>query len=447
MQHDLTQLPLNRSIILLAIPMVLEMAMESLFAVCDIFFVGRLGEDAVAAVGLTESMLTILYAIAIGLAMATTATVARRVGEKNLAGAARAGAQSIYVGLGVAMVIGVAGGLMAPRLLGLMGAEDSVIAIGGGYATVLYGSNAVILLLFLHNAIFRGAGDAAIAMRALWLANGINIALDPCLIFGLGPFPEMGLTGAAVATTCGRGAGVLFQIRALRRGHGRIHLKGSAWTIDFAAMAQLMRVSAGGIAQFLVATASWVALMRIMSQFGSVALAGYTIAIRVIVFAILPSWGLSNAAATLVGQNLGAGQPDRAERAVWRTGWFNMTFLGSIAVLFIAAADPIISVFTDEPAVRAIGIDTLVVISCGYLAYAWGMVMIQSFNGAGDTMTPTWINLFCFWLVQIPLAWGLANGAKMGPSGVMWAVAVSESLLAGVAIVWFRRGHWKTRQV
>ena len=444
---DYTVGPLPRAIALLAIPMVLEMVMESAFAVCDIYFVARLGDAAVAAVGLTESMLTIVYAVAIGLAMATTATVARRVGEKNLDGAAAAGAQAIYVGVGAAVLLGAPCWVFAPDLLAWMKADAEVIAEGTTYTRILLGSNGVILLLFLNNAVFRGAGDAVIAMRALWLANGINLVLDPCLIFGLGPFPELGLTGAAIATTCGRGIGVLYQLRALHRGSSRVHLTGPAlrWRPDVAV--GLLRTASTGIIQFLIATASWVVLMRLVSEFGKSAAAGYTLAIRVIVFTLLPAWGLSNAAATLVGQNLGANQPDRAERAVWLTGVFNMGFLLLVSAVFIVVPRPVLSIFTDDEAVLATGVESLRVISYGYPAYAWGMVLVQAFNGAGDTRTPTWINLFCFWMVQLPLAHALARGAEWGPDGVFWAVASAEALLAVVAIVWFRRGSWKSTVV
>lgn len=445
--HDYTQGNIGRAILLLAIPMVLEMVMESLFAVCDIFFVSKLGPDAAATVGLTESLLTLIYALAIGLSMATTAVVARRVGEGNLPGAGTAAVQAIGVGVLIAVPIGIAGALFAPDLLRLMGGSPGLIATGWRYTAVMVGANIVIFLLFLINAIFRGAGDPAIAMRSLWLANFINIALGPCLIFGLGPFPELGVTGAAVATVIGRGSGVLYQIRALANGRGRIALRWEHLRLDPAVMTKLLRVSGPGMFQFLIATASWVGLVRIISTFGSAALAGYTIAIRVIVFAILPSWGLSNAAATLVGQNLGAGHPERAERSVWQTGLYNMVFLGAVGLVFILFAEAIIGLFTTDPEVVRHAVSCLRYASYGYPFYAWGMVMVASFNGAGDTWTPTWINFICLWLLQIPLAWVLANRAGLGPSGAFIAIAIGESMLAVVGMLAFRRGRWKERRV
>ena len=445
--YDYTEGSLRRAIVILAIPMVLEMAMESTFAICDVYFVSRLGDDAVAAVGLTESMLTIIYALAIGLAMGATAMVARRIGEKDEKGAVRAATQAIAVGLGAGALVGLPCAIFAVDLLRLMGASSAVIEVGGGYTSLLLGTNVVIMLLFLNNAIFRGAGDPALAMRTLWLANGINIALDPCLIFGLGPFPELGVTGAAVATTIGRGTGVLYQLWMLRRGVGRVRLHGPDFRIDPAVLLELLRVSAGGVAQFLIATASWVALMRIVSPFGDEAIAGYTIAVRIVVFAILPAWGVANAAATLVGQNLGARKPDRAERSVWWTGVYNTVFLGGVTVLFVLFAPSLIGLFTDNERTLAIGVDALRIVSYGYVFYAWGMVLTQAFNGAGDTMTPTWINLVCFWMIQIPLAWTLARVVGLGPSGVFWSVAGAESILAVVAAWVFRRGGWKKVRV
>jgi len=327
-----------------------------------------------------------------------------------------------------------------------MGATPGILTIGSGYATLMLAGHIVIMLLFVHNAILRGAGDASFAMRSLWLANGINLVLDPCLIFGLGPFPELGLTGAAVATTIGRGTAVLFQIWVLRRGHGRISLLGH-WRVIPSLMGRLIRVSIGGVMQFVIETASFVALVRIVAFFGSTALAGYTIGIRVIVFSILPAWGLSNAAATLVGQNLGAGKPERAEQAVWLTGIYNMLFLGSMSVFFIIFARPLVSLFHDDPQVVAIGVDCLRIISYGYVFFAWGMVTVQAFNGAGDTMTPTWVNLFCFWLFQIPCAYVLARPLGFGPRGIFWAIAISYSLSAVVGLLLFRRGRWKSRRL
>lgn len=446
-EHDYTIGSLNRAITLLAIPMVLELAMESLFAICDVYFVGRLGAEAVATVGLTEAVLTLLYAVAMGLGMSTTAMVSRRIGEKDPAGAAVSATQAMAIGVGVAALVGIPGAFLGPSVLRLMGATPETLAIGGHYTAILLGSNVVIMLLFLNTAVFRGAGDATLAMRSLWLANGINIVLDPCLIFGLGPFPELGVTGAAVATTIGRGAGVCYQLWAFRRGVGRIHLHLGVVRVVPAAMLTLLRLSLGGIGQMLVATASWVALMRIMAPFGADAVAGYTIAIRIIVFATLPAWGLSNAAATLVGQNLGAGRPDRAERTVWLTGVYNMVFLAIISVVFVTLADPLVRIFQDDAAVVSVGARGLRVLSYGYVFYAWAMVMSQAFNGAGDTLTPTWANVGCFWGCQIPLAWWLARGREMGPDGVFWSVMLSDVLLALVMIELFRRGRWKGRSL
>ncbi len=441
--HDYTTGRLGRAITLLAIPMVLEMALESVFAICDVFFVSRLGDAAVATVGLTESMLTLMYALAIGFAMATTAFVSRRIGEKNPEGATRAAKQAVLLGVIVGVVTGIPCAVFAGDLLWLMGATPEVIETGSGFTAILMGTNVVIMLLFLNNAIFRGAGDAVLAMRALWLANGINLVLDPCLIFGLGPFPELGITGAAVATSIGRGSGVLFQFWMLRREHSRIVLRPPLFRLDPAIMRELLRLSIGGVTQFLIAMASWVALMKIVSRYGDQAVAGYTIAVRIVVFALLPSWGLSNAAATLVGQNLGAGQPRRAEKAVWLTGWFNTVFLGLVTIVFVALDEPLVAFFSENVDTVRHGANALRIISYGYVFYAWGMVVTQAFNGAGDTMTPTRINLVCFWFLQIPLAWILAEKLGAGPSGVFWAVAIAEAILAVLSIAIFRRGRWK----
>jgi len=446
-QQDFTEGSLSRAITLLAIPMVLEMMMESLFGIVDVFFVARLGADAIATVGVTESLLLIVFAVAIGLSMSTTAMVARRVGEGDHEGASDAAMQALLVGLVIAVPTGIGGALLAPRLLSLMSAPAGVIENGWTYTAIILGGNVTILGLFLINAIFRGAGDAAIAMRSLWLANLINMILDPCLIFGLGPFPEMGLMGAAVGTTIGRGVGVLYQLSILFGGKGRIAVGRRHMRLHPGVMLRLLRVSLGGILQMVIATASYLGLVRILTPFGSSALAAYTIALRIIVVTILPSWGMSNAAATLVGQNLGAGKPDRAERSAWLTGFYNMIFLGAVAAVFIAFPGPLIRFFTDDPEIITIGVDCLRFISYGYVFYAWGMVMVQSFNGAGDTFTPTWINLFCYWLFQIPLAWLLARTAGLGPNGVFMAITVAESLLAVVGILVFRRGRWKTRAI
>jgi putative MATE family efflux protein len=445
-QRDFTEGSIGRAVIVLAIPMVLEVSMESLFGLVDVFFVARLGPDAVAAVGVTESLLTLIFAIALGLCMATTAMVARRIGEKDREGACVAAGQAIWLCLLVALPLGTSG-IFARELLVWMGTPAAVIEQGWGYTAVMLGGNVTILLLFLNNAIFRGAGDAVIAMRALWLANAINIVLDPCLIFGLGPFPRMGITGAAVATTIGRGVGVLYQVRALMSEHGRIALRRRHLVPRPAIMLKLARVSTGGVVQMLIATASWLGLVRALTPFGSAALAGYTLALRIIIVAILPSWGMSNAAATLVGQNLGAGKPDRAERSVWLAGFYNMIFLGLVGAGFILFAEPLVRLFTEDPAVVPIGAQCLRYVSYGYVFYAWGMVMVQAFNGAGDTVTPTLINLCCYWLWQLPLAYGLSRGAGMGPSGVFLAITISESTLAVVGLLAFRRGRWKRKSI
>ena len=445
--HNFTEGPLGRAILLLAIPMVLEMLMESVFAVVDIFFVAKLGSDAVASVGITESILTIIFAIAVGLSTATTALVARRIGERNPEGATTVAAQSIVLGIIISVPIGILGIVKAPAILELMGANTETVAIGWGYCAVILGGNLVIMLLFLLNAVFRGAGDASIAMRVLWLANGINIILDPCLIFGLGPFPELGVTGAAIATTIGRGIAVIYQLSVLARGNGRVRLTLKQFGVDFGMIKKLIRLALGGISQYVIATSSWIALVRIIAIFGSPALAGYTVAIRVLIFAILPAWGMSNATATLVGQNLGAEKPDRAERAVWRTGAYSMLFLGLLAVFFILYAEPLIRFFTNDPTVVPIAVNCLRYLSYGNVCYAYGMVMAQAFNGAGDTYTPTWINFFCYWLLQIPLAYGLAVPLGMGPNGVFIAILVSESMVAIVGIIVFRRGKWKLKKV
>ncbi|MET0556987.1 MAG: MATE family efflux transporter [Vicinamibacteria bacterium] len=445
-EQDFTEGSLGRAVLLLAVPMVLEMSMESIFGVLDVFFVGRLGPSAVAAVGLTEAMVVLVFAVAMGLSLSTTAMVARRIGEKDEEAAAQTAVQAIALGLLVAVPTGVVGVVYAPELLGLMGAPPEVAREGAVYTAWILGGNGTILLLFLINAIFRGAGDASLAMRSLWLANIVNVVLDPCLIFGLGPFPELGLAGAAIGTTVGRGVGVLYQIRALARGP-RIVVTRRHLRLQWDVMARLLRVSAGGIVQFLIATGSWLGLVYILTPFGAAALAGYTIAVRIVVVALLPAWGLCNAAATLVGQNLGAQKPERAERAVWLAGFYNMAFLGVVMIVFVLFAEPLVGIFTPDPAVRALGASCLRIFSYGYMVYAWGMVMVQAFNGAGDTTTPTFINLACYWMFQIPLAFVLARTLGFGAQGVFWAVPIAELLIAVAGVVFFRRGTWKTRMV
>jgi putative MATE family efflux protein len=444
---DYTQGSIGRAILLLAVPMMLEMAMESVFAVVDVYFVSSLGPSAIATVGLTESVLTLLYAVAIGLSMGATALVARRIGEKRPAEAADTAVQAIAVAIAASVPFALLGAFFAKDVLALMGADAWAIEHGYRYTAWMLGGNAVIMLIWVINAIFRGAGDAAIAMRVLWLANGINILLDPALIFGLGPLPELGIQGAAVATNVGRGVGVLAQLWVLFRGAKHIRVATSQIRLHAAVMGRLVRTSLGGIGQFIIATSSWIGLVRIVSEFGSEAVAGYTIAVRIFIFTLLPSWGLANAAATLVGQNLGARQPDRAEQSVWITGLANMAFLATVSLVYISFNEPLIRIFTSEPGVVAAGAECLRIVSYGYLIYAWGMVMPQAFNGAGDTLTPTKINFFCFWLLEIPLAYLLAMRAGAGASGVYWAIVAAEGAAAVVGIWLFRRGGWRAVQV
>jgi putative MATE family efflux protein len=438
---------INRALILLAIPMMLEMTMESLFALVDAFFVGGLGKAAIATVGLTESVLSLIYAVAIGISMAATAVVARRTGEQDREGAARAAVQALYLATGFSVLVSVAGLVYSREILQLMGADPEMVRTGHGYTKIALGSNLVIVLLFLINGIFRGAGEASIAMRSLWLANILNIFLCPLFIYGFGPVTGFGLEGAAIATTIGRGAGVVYQLYHLCSGKKLISIAWRHLQPRWETIVKMISLASGGTLQFLIGSASWIFLIRIISQFGEDALAGYTFAIRVIVFAILPAWGLANAAATLVGQNLGAGQPERAEKSVWKAAYMNMVFLGLVSVVFIIFAPQIMHIFSRDAAVLAYGIQGLRLISIGYIFYAFGMVMAQSFNGAGDTRTPTLINLFGFWVLQIPLAWLLAVTLKLGPTGVFWAIVVAESAIAVTAIVIFKRGNWKKIKV
>ena len=445
--YDYTAGPIGRAILLLSVPMVLEMVLESVFAVVDIFWVSHLGADAVAAVGLTESLLTLVYALAMGLGIGATALVARRIGEKDPAGAARGAAQALALALLVSLLLGTAGALLAPRLLALMGASPAVIRIGSGYATIMLGGEAAIIVLFVVNAVFRGAGDAAIAMRVLWLANAFNILLGPLFIFGVGPFPELGVTGAAVATTTGRAIGATYAVVRLFRPGSRVPVGRRHLVLDFGVMRQIVRLAASASLQTLVGMASWIGLVRILAGYGSAALAGYTIAVRLIIFAMLPSWGLSNAAATMVGQALGARKPDRAEASVWHAGRYNAVFLSVVGLLYFAGAPLIVSAFTRDPAVTEHAVHCLRIVALGFPLYAYGMVLTQSFNGAGDTWTPTWLNLLCFWLFEIPLAWLLAGPARQGPSGVFWSIMAAFSVLALASAAVFRRGRWKTRLV
>lgn len=438
---------MGRAIVLLAVPMVMEMIMESVFAVVDVFYVSRLGADAVATVGLTESMLTIIYTLAMGLSIGVMAMVARRVGEKNPEEASVAAVQGIAIGVGVSVAIAVVGVAFAPQLLGLMGASPELIASGTNYTRVMLGGNIVIMMLFLINAIFRGSGDAAISMRVLWIANACNMILAPIFIFGIGPIPAMGVTGAAVGTTMGRGIGVLLQFWYLSRPERRVSVHRRHFQLHWTTMLALLKLSSSGTFQILVSTASWIGMVRIISTFGSAAVAGYTIAIRVIIFALLPSWGLANAAATMVGQNLGAGKPERAERAVWLAGFYNMAFLGVTGLLFFVGAEWVVSLFSDDPMVHPTAVACLRIVSVGFIFYAWGMVLTQSFNGAGDTWTPTWINIFCFWLLELPLAWYLATRTSLGTHGVFVAIALAFSMTAVLSVIAFRSGKWKEKKV
>ena len=445
--QDYTEAPVGRAVLLLAVPMVLEMLMESVFAVADIFFVGRLGADAVATVGITESLMTIVYAVAMGLSIGATATVSRRIGEKDPDAAARAAVQAIIVGVLAGVVVGALAIMTAPSLLRLMGASEAVVRTGASFTRVMLGASGSVLLLFLINAIFRGAGDAAIAMRVLWFGNAVNIVLGPCLIFGLGPFPELGVTGAAVGTAIGRSSGVVYQLYRLTRGDSRIVLRREHFGVDARVMRAIMRMSSVGIFQNFIATASWMGLVRILTGFGSAAVAGNTIGIRIIMFALLPSFGVSNAAATLVGQNLGARRPDRAEAAVWRAGLYNTFCLVTVGVIFLLFAPQLIGIFSEDPEVIPYGVRCLRIVAAGFLFYGYGMTLTQAFNGAGDTRTPTLIYLVCLWMIEIPLAWVLAYPAGLGPTGVFVAVSAAFSVLAVVSGFLFRLGWWKMKRV
>ncbi len=445
--QDFTTGSLNRAILLLAIPMVLELVLESTFAVVDVFWVGRLGANAVATVGLTESLLSLVFAVGLGLSLSTTAMVARRIGEKDPEGAAVAGVQAIVIGLAVSVLIGAPCLYFAPSLLRLMGASPQIVAMGGGYARIALGGSGVLLMLFLNNAIFRGAGDAAIAMRLLWVSNIINLVLDPCLIFGWGPFPKLGVTGAALATFTGRGIGVLYQFYRLMRGTERIRILRRQIRVNWEVLLKLFRVSLTGILQFAIAHTSWIGLVRIVSFFGASAVAGYTIAIRVVIFLIMPSWGLSNAAATLVGQNLGAKQPERAEASVWRTGLYNMLFLGTVGILMVVIAEPVVRLFTNDPVVVPLAASCLRILSYGNIGYAYGMVMLQAFNGAGDTVTPTIVFFFGFWMFEIPLAYWLALHRGMQSNGAFWSIVVAEGAIAAAGVILFKRGKWKQQKI
>ena len=446
-ETDFTRGPIGRALGLLAIPMMLEMAMEAIFAVVDIAFVSRLGTEAVAAVGITEALITVLYAVAIGLSMSVTAMVSRRIGAKDANGAAQVTGQAIWIGGVIAIVTGVLGIIYAEDLLRMMGATEEVIATGSGFTAILLGGSASIVYLFMLNAAFRGAGDAPVALRSLALANALNIVLDPCLIFGIGPFPELGVSGAAVATTIGRGIGVLYLAYCLFSPRGRLTLTLRHFRIIPDLARRMLRISVGGVAQFLIATSSWIIMMRVVALYGSAPVAAYTIALRLIEFALLPAWGLGNAGATLVGQNLGAGKPERAARSAWRATTYNAIFMTVMGVIFIALAPEIVSWFSSEPQVLRYGISCLQIMGIGYPMYAVGMILVQALNGAGDTRTPSVLNFVCFWLVQVPLAYYLSGTMAYGPNGVFMTIVISETLLTILAVIVFRAGKWKHQKV
>jgi putative MATE family efflux protein len=446
-EQDFTTGKLGRAIFLLSVPMALEMMMESVFAIVDIFFVSKLGSEAIATVGITESMVTIVYALAVGLSTATSSLVSRRIGEKNQEGASAAAVQAILAGTFISVAIAIPGIIFSKSLLRLMGASEIIVNEMWGFTAMMIGSNTVIMLLFIINAIFRSAGDAAISMRVLWMANLINIVLDPVLIFGFGSIPAFGIQGAAIATATGRGLAVLYQIYLLVAGRRRVVIRARHLRLEPQVMMTLLKLSLGGIGQHIIATSSWIGLVRIISVFGSTVVAGYTIALRIMVFALLPSWGLSNAASTLVGQNLGAGQPGRAERSVWVTGWVNMIFLGLVGLLLIVFSEFFVRLFINDPAVITAGSNCLRIISVGFIAYGFGMVLVNALNGAGDTFTPTVINVFCYWLLEIPLAWFLALHSGLNETGVFISIVIAETIMTLTAFWFFRKGNWKLKRV
>ena len=444
---DLTAIPIRRAVVLLAVPTVLEMSMESVLTVVDIFFVSRLGSDAVATVGLTESMLSPMYALAMGLSAAATATISRRAGEKDWDGAAVAAFQVIVVAIALAATLGAIGFFLSPNLLAAMGADAAIVASGSTYTAVMLGGSLTILLLFVINAIFRSVGDAAVAMRSLWLANIVNMVLAPCFIFGIGPIPRMGVLGAAVATTVGRGAGVAYQLVVLARKSGHLTIARRHVGIRLSLVVDLVRLATPATGQVLIETASWVALMRIVSTYGSAALAGYTIAMRVAIFALLPSWGLAQAAATLVGQNLGAGLADRARQSVWTIARYNVAFLGPVGLLFALTPGFLVAFFASDPVVAAYAADCLRIVAFGFVVFAFGMVAVQAFNGAGDTTTPMWVNLASFWFFKIPCAYVLAKVVGLGPRGAFLAITMAYAVQSIASGVLFRRGGWEKRRV
>ncbi|MGB5419604.1 MATE family efflux transporter [Algibacter sp.] len=446
-QQEFTSGSIRRAVFMLAVPMILEMLMESIFALVDIMYVSQISVNAVATIGLTESVITLIYAVAIGLSIAATAIVARRVGEKDFNGASNAAVQVIFLGVFVATIVSIIGIIYPKELLSLMGAEPDLIEEGYGYTKVLLGGNITIMLLFLINAIFRGTGEASISMWTLILSNGLNIILDPMFIFGFGPIPAYGVEGAAIATTIGRGTAVIFQLAILFYGYSKIKIGIKDLIIRASVMLNLIKVSLGGIGQFLIGTTSWVFLMRIMSEFGSEVLAGYTIAIRVMLFTLMPAWGMSSAAASLVGQNLGAKKPERAEQSVWITAKYCSIFMGAISIIYLLFAPQIIVIFNDTTDVVKYGGLCLRIMTAPFVFYGFGMIVLNAFNGAGDTKTPTYINFVSFWLLQLPFAYVAAITFDYGPVGVFWAVALGELLMTVIAIIWFKKGHWKRVQV
>lgn len=446
-EQEFTSGSIRKAVFMLSVPMILEMLMESIFALVDILYVSKVSVNAVATIGLTESVLTLVYAVAIGLSMAATAIVARRVGENNINGASQAAVQVIFLGIFVSLFISTIGIVYPKQILSLMGGEPDLISEGYGYTKILLGGNITVMLLFLINAVFRGAGNASVAMWTLILSNGLNIILDPIFIFGFGPIKAYGVEGAAIATTIGRGTAVLFQLGVLFYGYSKIKITIKDLVFRFGTMVNLIKVSLGGIGQFLIGTSSWVFLMRIMSEFGSEVLAGYTIAIRVMMFTLMPAWGMSNAAAALVGQNLGALKPDRAEQSVWKTSKYCAIFMGLVSVVYLLFAKQIILIFNTTPEVVKYGSICLRVLASGYIFYAYGMVMINAFNGAGDTKTPTLINFICFWLIQLPIAYAMALMFDFGPVGVFSAITFAEVIIAFMAIMLFKKGAWKTVKV
>ncbi|MBX2907548.1 MAG: MATE family efflux transporter [Taibaiella sp.] len=448
-EQDYTTLSLKKAVVMLAIPMMLELALESVFAVIDIFFVNKLGVHAVSIVGLTESVVTIVYSVGIGLSAAATAMVARRVGEKDLEGASHAGAQSLLLALFASLLLGIPGFIFAKEILRIMGAEPAAIAEGASYARIMLGGNAAIILLFLINGIFRGAGNAAIAMKSLWIANAFNIVLDPILIFGIGFIPALGVKGAAIATTTGRAIGVLYQLYHLRKASGKLKMRKKHFTFDLKVMKSLVSIASPATFQFIIASASWIFLAAMIAEYGSAASAGYQTAIRLVIFFILPAWGMSNAVATLVGQNLGAKLSDRAEESVKITTRYNVVFMAMVTLIFLLFAYPLVGLFIphEQVAQTKYAVQALQIISAGYVFYGIGMVTTQAFNGSGDTRTPTWTYFFGFWVFQIPFAWYMHRHTSLGVTGVFVAVPVAETLMAIAVYILFRRGKWKTVQV